>query len=669
MNYTKSADRDVLQGHQKAKVNKLLHEETRSWSAYEKAKKELDDDRVYQYEKTQGRESRKTPWWLYVIALLGIGVVEWLINYHSFMAFFGVPALALGFTIAVAIMVAIASHFHGTLLKQPIRRQELRRGDDLSNQGYRWWLLGVSLGLLGAFVFVVAVRYLSWSDLNELGVALPVWPKVLTTLLSNVLVWIIGGAVAFGAHSEGQYTARQGKRDSAQRRYEKSSQSMNRYQGELQAGRPPEQATEVKAYIEKERTNRRETEAASSLTSVIFLIAAVTLCVQQANAQFSTEYDVDQFCSDANVAAAQPSRRTVVYVDETIAVPDEFFTDHPKGTQKWHRALANALSSSEWYTQLESKLTASLMASEHIAVVVVRSDGSVEDVTEFCWPDYNEKQREEIAARGLFESFFRANPMDDLPTQRNVAFALLRGALAENLSAGDSSNTGKNYVRALSRDEGRLRNEPGKFVRVIFYGGMMEDSEYGSVSRDDAPRDLARRAVERTSLRLGGASFYVYGPRDPGDKLHAFWSELLRRGGGQLATLGSDLALVAKIPTALHRFSLAVDVAPPERVRRGNATVLVAAGGEVVDGAIVLAGTFRAALSGNLSCGEGAGTCSSSCNLAVETSRSVYFKSLPRETLELEGTKGSLEGYIGESDNGQPSRAYAKVAAKADACE
>ena len=392
------------------------------------------------------------------------------------------------------------------------------------------------------------------------------------------------------------------------------------------------------------------------------------LCIQPAHAQFSSEYNIDQFCSDTNVAAANPLRRTVVYVDETIAVPNEFASDHAKDTDDWKRTLANSLRTIEWYTQLESKLTASLMASEHVAVLLVRNDGSVEDAAEFCWPGYGEKQREEIAARGVL-GWFTTDPVDELATQRSVAFALVRSALAEGLSAGSSPSAGKNYIRALSRDEGRLRNERGRFVRVIFYGGMMEDSEYGSVQGDGSPRDLARRAVERTSLRLGGASFYIYGPRDISDKLQAFWSELLRRGGGQLAALGSDLALVAKVPTTLHRFSLEVDVAPPEHVRRGRATVLVAQGDEVVDGAIVLAGTFRAALSGNLSCSEGSNACSSSCDLRVETRRSVYFKSLPRETLEITGTNGSLEGYIGERDSGQPSRAYAKVSAKAEGCE
>ena len=668
MTDTTSAQKDdLLQRHQRTKLNELLARETTSWSKYEEAKRELSKDRVYQHERDHGRESRATPWW-YIGALVGIGLVEWLINYDSFERFLGVPAWALGTTFVVAIFVAIASHVHGTLAKQPTRRQELRLSDDLSDgAGYLWGVVAISVILFAVFLFVVLVRYLAWSELNQIGVEASVWPKVWTTLLSNVFVWAIGGAVAWGAHSKGQYTKRQAERDKTKRRYDKAEQSVNKYRGELQANRPSEQADEVEAHIERERVNRRKTT--SSLAAMTFLIAMAMLCIQPANAQLSSEYDIDQFCTDANVAAANPLRQTVVYVDETIAAPSDFASDHAKETNDWKRALADGLRTSEWYTQLESKLTASLMASEHVTVLLVRADGSVEDVAEFCWPGYGEKQREEIAARGVLESFFTADPVDELATQRSVAFALVRSALAEGLSTGALPSAGKNYIRALSRDEGRLRNERGRFVRVIFYGGMVEDSEYGSVQGDDSPRDLARRAVERTSLRLGGASFYIYGPRDISDKLQAFWSELLRRGGGQLAALGSDLALVAKVPTTLHRFSLEVDVAPPEHVRRGRATVLVAQGDEVVDGAIVLAGTFRAALSGNLSCSEGSNACSSSCDLRVETRRSVYFKSLPRETLEITGTNGSLEGYIGERDSGQPSRAYAKVSAKAEGCE
>lgn len=659
------ANDDLLQVHQKAKLSKLLDKETRSWSKYERAESELGKDRVYRYEEAHGRETRPTRWWWYVIGLLGIGAVEYLLNFESFRALFGVPALALGFTITVAIMVAIASHFHGTLLKQPIRRQELRSSDDLSNQGYRWWLLGVSFGLLGALGFVVAVRYLSWSELDDLGVELSVWPKVLTTLLSNVLVWIIGSAFAFWAHSEGQYTQRQGERDRAEREYTSANQSVNSYQGELQAGRPPEQEGEVKGYVERERASRRQ--AASALALVLFVLAVTSLCVQPARAQFSSEYDIDQFCGVAKVAAAEPARRTVIYLDESAAVPADFRADDAKGAEGRSRALAKALASSEWFAQLRSKLSASLMASEHVAVVLVRYDGSVEDVADLCWPGYSERQREDIASRGFLESFLRADPRDDLPTQRDVAFARVRTALAESMAASVSRNGGS-YVRALSRDEGRLRSADDRFVRVIFFGSMAEESEYRSAMEGKAPAESARRAVERTSLRLGGASFYIYGVRDASDGLEAFWRQLIRSGGGQLAAWGAELALVAKVPRAHHQFSLEVEVAPPEHIRRGRATVLVAEGGEVVDGAVVLAGAFRATLSGSLSCGGGGDVCTSSCDLRVETRQSVYFKSLPRETMELAGTSGSLEGYIGESDYGQPSRAYARVLAKVEGC-
>lgn len=671
-----NAQGGLLQDHQDKKVDRLLTKEVDRWSEHKDAEKDLDEDKVYKYEKANGRETRPTPLAVYVLTLGGIGYMEWLINYKSFLAFFGVQAFALGSTIVVAIMVAIASHVHGTLLKQPIRRQELRLHGNLSDTGYFVAVLGASTGLLLVFVFVVGVRYLAWRDLTAIGVELSVWPKVMTTLLMNVVVWLIGSAAAIIFHSKGQYTKRQGKRDAAFKRFKKASQAMMKYQGNLQVGRSPEEAKEVNAYIEQKRQTRREEQDAthrkekgSSLTT-IFLVAIALLCFQSASAQFSSEYDIAQFCSDANVAASSPLRRTVVYVDETVAMPPNFALDDAEDNEGAQRALASALGTLDWYAQMEAKLTASLMPSEHVAVVLVRRSGVAESVAELCWPGYSEGQLREIAERGFWENFTSTNPVDDLPTQRNVAFALVRGALAKGLTAGVPSpeGRGRNYVRALSRDEGRLRSDRGRFVRALFFGEMAEDSEYGAVLEEDSPATLARRAVERTSLRLGGASFYIYGPHDFSDNVRDFYTELLRRGGGQLAALGSDLALVAKVPAAMHRFALEVEAPPPERVRRGIATVLVAEGGEIVDGAVVLAGTFRAALVGNLTCSERGPACSS-CELRAETTRSVYFKSLPHETLALAGTGGSLEGYIGEGDSGQPSRAYGKVSARTEGCE
>lgn len=661
MTDTTSAEKDLLQGDQERKLTERVRKAVVAQENYNSARSALEASKTANRDIEKGRQSSATAWW-YVFALLGIGAVEWLINYESFSELFGVPALAAGFTIAVAVMVAFSSHVHGEWCRQPTRREQLRDGEQ-SDQGYRWLFWGVSTFFIVALAFVVTVRYLSWSELSELGLGLSVWPKVLTTLASNVIVWAIGGTLAFFAHSEGRYTKQHREFDRAHGRYQSAERALKKYQVLLEIDRPTSEKERVTAFIDRQRERSR-----TSLVSSVLVATVVVVFVQTAGAQFSTEYDIDQFCDEANVAAAGPVRRTVVYVDEALAVPTDFATDHAAGTDVSKRALADALGREDWYAQLESKLTASLMASEHVAVVVVRADGHVEEVAEFCWPDYGERQREEIDSRG-WKRFFVANPLDDLATQRSIAFARVRNALAESLSEDSSSGMSKNYVRALSRDEGRIRNERGQFVRVIFYGGMIEDSEYGSVLAEGTPEELARRAVERTSLRLGGASFYIYGLRKASDRLDAFWRELLRRGGGQLAAFGSDLALVAKVPTALHSYSLEVDVAPPERVRRGRATVLVAEGGEVVDGAIVLAGTFRSTLSGNLSCGEDHPTCSSQCDLRAETAQSVYFKSLPAEKLELAGTRASLEGYIGESDDGQPSRAYAKVSARAEGCE
>lgn len=663
MNSTKNADRDpgedLLQGDQDRKMTKHVQKFVHAEKPYNEAREKLKKDKAANRDRDKGRQSSATARW-YAFALLGIGALEWLINYESFSGFFNVPAIAIGWTIAVAIMVAVASHVHGEWCKQPIRREQLRDGEQ-SDQGYRliFWL--VSVGFVVALGFVVAVRYQSWSDLSGLGVELSVWPKVSIALASNVIVWLLGVWVAYVAHSEGHYTKYHRGFNRTRKRYEMAEKTLKDYQSKLGVGRSLTEEEKIADLIE------RKCKMARTPTAPLILAAATVLFVQTADAQFSSEYDIDQFCSDTNVAAANPIRRTVVYVDETVVVPSDFATDQSHFRER-ERALAIALGRSEWYAQLESKLTASLMASERVAVVLVRANGDVEEVAQFCWPDYGKEQRIEISSRG-WERFFVANPLDDLETQRDIAFARVRSALAKAVSEDSLSSVGKNYVRALSRDEGRLRNQRGQFVRVIFYGGMIEDSEYGTVLSEDSPRNLARRAVERTSMRLGGASFYLYGVRDASDDLLTFWNELFRRGGGQLAALGSDLALVAKVPTAIHGYSLEVDVAPPERVRRGRATVLVAEGGEIVDGAVVLAGTFRSALSGNLSCSDEDMVCSSQCSLRAETTRSVYFKSLPAERLELTGTGANLEGYIGEGDDGQPSRAYAAVSAKALGCE
>ena len=663
------SDELQLPHEQQEKLDKLVGDYSAAAKKHAGAKAKFEKDKLYQSEY-EGRNARRTPWW-YGVLILGIGCVEWLINYESFLASFSVPAVAMGFTIAVAAMVAWASHYHGTMLKQPIGFESIKHSHPNYHKGAKYFLLLTSLGLLIAFAWVGWTRY-SWiNDLGAIGVAVSVWPKVAMTLASNVIVWLIGVAISYAAHSEGRYTELQQASEKAERICEATKKKLDRFVNELKASRPAEQRPQLESHV----GDKVKKAGADGHISALLCVFAIGLFGVAAEAQLlGGEYDIDQFCADENVAAAAPFRRTVVYIDETSAVPPniEPAPSSPSEQEDWQRSLAVALSDSDWYQQLEAKLRASLLPSEHVSVVgVAAHQGATHELAEFCWPGYSKTQQLEIESRG-FLRFFESDPIDDLKTQRQVAFARIRQAIAERMSGSAPNATTRQYVKALSRDEGRLRSQRGDFVRAIWHAGMIEESEYGSIAKTNAPRELAKQAVERTSLRLGGAAFHVYGVEDGGlrDKAQTFWEELINAGGGYLATFGRDLALVGEVPEAMHELRLEIEVPSPGKpVRRGRAALLVAQGGEIVDGSVVVAGAFRSTLGGVFTCDAAQTPCAANCALRAETKRSVLFKSLPHETVELDGTAGDLRGYIGEPDEGGANSAHARMTAKTAGCE
>jgi len=187
------------------------------------------------YEAEGQRPAKNFPIWLYIIILVAIGAVEWLVNYEAFLANFGAPAMAAGFTIAVALAVAVASHEHGTVLKQ----REHFFGDDISDRKKVTkivWLGVVSFGLIGALTFVGWNRY-SWAmDIiakafgggsSLLGhTALPtvnVTQKVLMSVIANVLVWVLGTAIAYWVHDTNpDFTAALRRKLVATKRFQKA---------------------------------------------------------------------------------------------------------------------------------------------------------------------------------------------------------------------------------------------------------------------------------------------------------------------------------------------------------------------------------------------------------------------------------------------------------------
>jgi hypothetical protein len=148
----------------------------------------------------------------YWVALLCIGVAEWLINYDVFFLFAGVVAIAAGATIVMGVLLAFAAHGHGLLFKQ----WSYRFGEHRDNMDRRgdWRLLVLStfslLIVLGAATgsryAAVMHQIAGQPQINILGseatITVDPMRDVLLSLLWNVMAWAVGVFIAYMAHDK-----------------------------------------------------------------------------------------------------------------------------------------------------------------------------------------------------------------------------------------------------------------------------------------------------------------------------------------------------------------------------------------------------------------------------------------------------------------------------------
>ena len=613
----------------------------------------------------QLRLGAKKTHWFYFVLLIGIGIAEWMINYQAFLSYIGVPAMAAGFTIVVAAVVAVASHMHGAFLKQPYLRNAMRQTHRDHDRGKATFYLASAIVFVLALVFVGWARYAWASDIGGIGLEVNVTMKVLTTLIGNVLVWGIGCGISYFFHSRGYYMPQHGDVAKARRAYENAEARAKKYSTALIADALPD----LQSDVEHEVLTRRE--AAISTVLLLLMLATPVLFTNSIEAQFDSEYDIDQFCTNEFVAMANPFRQTIVYYDEN-SISDSLSSRDNESIN----SIAESLNTQEWFTELESKLRGSLQPSERVTFISLAHESDLvrKEVGEFCWPDYTEQRREEIEDRGFVSSFFSRDPIDDLDTQREVFFARTRHVIAENTFAHKSSKWGSGkYVKALVRDESRFRTRGNEAVRVIWYGRMLEGSDDREINGVEDAIEFASNEIKRTSLNLGGTVFYLYGivQDDRYDESMAFWNELIHRAGGYLGSFGTDLALTAQVPRNTYSLDVEIDMAPPENVRRGRLALAVSESGELVDSTIVVAGQFRSVITGQMDCENAETICDSKCSIEAEMRRSVVFRGLDRESMVLSGEVNALTGYIGERDEGQnlETRAYKQVSGHMLDCE
>ena len=178
---------------------------------YSDLKSNLDvSKRRYENMRSElgGKPPVKSRTWLYAIAIIFKGFIEWFVIYSTFSTKYP-PGIAFGATVLVALSIALASHFHGGLLKQRLAlfakhvKKEEKRQVILKQSFF-------SLLLIIALIIVTYNRYdiLVANMVESGGISLAGIEQetesvvgVLTQFaLLNVLVWIVGVAISYFIH-------------------------------------------------------------------------------------------------------------------------------------------------------------------------------------------------------------------------------------------------------------------------------------------------------------------------------------------------------------------------------------------------------------------------------------------------------------------------------------
>lgn len=377
----------------------------------------------------------------------------------------------------------------------------------------------------------------------------------------------------------------------------------------------------------------------------------------------SQEYNHQQFCERTAVERAAPPRSTIVYLDVRHILSDQVARSQltrlktATGPKERRSALNAFREASPWYLQLRAKLEASLLPSESVSVLTLDPAlVRVSEVATYCWPGYTKAQEEEIDGRSFFDRAISADPRGDLPTQRSIFFSDIISGLVEHLGAVELTNAGgKEYVRTLSSDEGRLRpSSKAKYVRVILFGSLVEKSDLADVERvgKESIAKTARQAVTALRFNSRGAFFHMYGKasNEDGGKAKDFWAETLGASGGYLMSFGSDLALSGEPVEHLKGIKIDVHLAQGD-VRAALMNLAVGESGGLQDSDIVVLNHYRSSLEGRLSCENFSQLCTSDCSIEAEIERPVLFDAAsgPKEEIELRGKGASLAGKIGVS--------------------
>lgn len=151
------------------------------------------------------REPKTTNPLIYFPLLLAIGLAEAAINFDAFNSIdFFTPAIATGTTIVIAIALAVSSHYTGTTLKQ--FKALFGKATDDYERFAAWKMLGIAATTLTTALGAVAFSrfyYLETTSIVNAGFGTQgpsLYQVVGGSMISNVLVWLVGVAFAYIFH-------------------------------------------------------------------------------------------------------------------------------------------------------------------------------------------------------------------------------------------------------------------------------------------------------------------------------------------------------------------------------------------------------------------------------------------------------------------------------------
>lgn len=160
------------------------------------------------YEQKRNRYNRE-PMILnriaYSIALIFLGVTDVALNWgHIYDAELGSPAIAYGISIGIAVGIAYSGHLTGMTLRQAKARFS-RANDDLDIWA-GWKMFGLASLLLTialSAVFWIRAEYFTIVRAQTLllgGEVPSFYGTVVGSMLTNIIVWIVGVTIAFLSH-------------------------------------------------------------------------------------------------------------------------------------------------------------------------------------------------------------------------------------------------------------------------------------------------------------------------------------------------------------------------------------------------------------------------------------------------------------------------------------